>query len=410
MYKRFLLFAFIPVMLLSCNKNVLKKNIDPSVVNFRVTYDDDLDNVMYPSMMLALANYHGNDEPSFFSVSVTAPKNNSVMRIVVDSTNLNFVSITQESLPKKGMTYTFKPVIKWKYDNLYRLRQPGYVDFTFTCFVNDEEVDVKNVRLSYRPINECLLSLVSSDGTYNDYRWLFAAFVNEDHPKIDNILGEILGQGMVTTFEGMTSEKKVESQMRAIWYYALRRGMAYSSIASTSNGSRPANSQYIRFFDDVYNNRQANCIDACVYFSSIMRKIGLSPIIILEPSHAYLGYYTDKNKKKIALLETTLSGWVNLPELDRHFDADSNRLDETAFNSISQFLTEKQKTECLEGRMSLEDIKKAVSNNLFDKAAEYRKESFKKNKKLYDDENDSGYQMLVIDELRKQIAPIPAVD
>ena len=394
----------------SCGNIQVKKTIDPKTVNFEALYDENFDNVLYPSMMLALANYKGDEMDSLFRISVTAPQNNSVMRIVADSTVLNYISITQETLPRRGVRYSFSPVIKWKFESLYRMRQQGYIDLTFTCYINDEQIDVKNIRLNYRPTNECLMSLIGKDGSYHDYRWLFAAYVNEDHPRIDGILGEILNQGLVTIFDGARSEKKTETQMRAIWYYALSRGLAYSSITCTSNGSKRTNSQHIRFFDDVYRNRQANCIDACVFFSSIMRKVGIQPIIFVDPCHAYLGYYTDKTKKKIELLETTITGWVNLPELDNHFNEETGLLDETYFDKISKYLTEKQKNTYLAGKMTLDDIKKAVSNNLFDRATDYQKENYNINKALYTDTTQQTYQMLVIEELRKQRAPIPAVD
>lgn len=396
--------------IVSCGHIEIKKTIDPKTVDFEAVYDEDFEGVLYPSMLLALANYRGNEMAPLFSVGVTAPQNNSVMRIVADSTVLNYVSITQETLPRKGTRYTFTPIIKWKFENLYKLRHQGYIDLTFTCYINDEEVDVKNIRLNYRPVNECLMSLIGSDGSFRDYRWLFVAYVNEDHPKIDGILSEILSQGIVTTFDGSRTEKKVQSQMRALWYYTLSRGLAYSSITCTSNGSKKSNSQYIRFFDDVYRNRQANCIDACVFFSSIMRKIGIQPIIFVEPCHAYLGYYTDKNKKKIALLETTITGWVNLPELDNHFDAENNSLEELYYNRISKYLSDKQQAKYKNGEMTLEDIKKAVSDNLFDRASEHQKENYQNNKNLYTDTTQRLYQMLVVDELRKLISPIPAIE
>lgn len=406
--KKLFPLLLIPILLISCGNIEIKKTIDPKVVDFEAQYNADFENVLYPSMLLALANSDEGLEQPLFQVGVTAPSNNAVLRIVTDSTLINYVSITQETLPKKGTRYTFEPVIKWKYETLYKLKQQGNIVLTFTCFINDEEVDVKNIKLNFRPVNECLMSQVGADGKYRDYRWLFAAYVNEDHPKIDAMLGEILSQGIVSTFDGPRSEKKVENQMRAIWFYALNRGMAYSSITCTSNGSRKSNSQYIRFFDDVYNNRQANCIDACVFFSSIMRKVGLYPIIMVEPCHAYLGYYTDKNKKKIALLETTITGWVNLPELDNHYDAATGLLEEKYYQKISKYLDDKQKAKYLAGGMPLDEIKKDVANTLFDRASEYQKENYQKNKALFADTSQMTYRMLVIDDLRKHVAPIPA--
>lgn len=395
------------MLVVSCGQIVVKKTIDPKVVDFDAHYDANFDGVLYPSMMLALANSDDGMERPMFQVSVTAPSNNAVLRIVADSSMLNYVSITQETLPRKGTRYTFEPVIKWKYETFYKLRQQGHIVLTFTCYVNDEEVDVKNVKLNFRPVNECLMSLIGTDGKYHDYRWMFAAYVNEDHPKIDGILSEILSQGIVTKFEGSRTEKKVDSQMRAIWFYVLNRGMAYSSITCTSNGSKKANSQYIRFFDDVYNNRQANCIDACVFFSSIMRKVGMYPIIIVEPCHAYLGYYTDKNKKKMALLETTITGWVNLPELDNHYNETTGLLEDIYYQKIVKYLNDKDKKKYEEGGMSLMDIKKAVSDNLFNRASDYQKENFSNNKTYYSDTLQPSYRMLDMEEMRKHVSPIP---
>ena len=141
-----------------------------------------------------------------------------------------------------------------------------------------------------------------------------------------------------------------------------------------------------------------------------MRKVGLLPVIFVDPCHAYLGYYTDKSKKKIALLETTITGWVNLPELDEHYDAESGLLEEKYYAKISKYLNDRQKATYEAGKMTLEDIKKAVANNLFDRAADYQKENYKNNRLLYSDTSQQMYRMLVIDEMRPLISPIPAVE
>ena len=408
--KRILVITACCLMMVSCQLGGSKKTIDPDMVAFDAVYDTDFDNVLYTSLLLAQANYTGSEAKPLFSVSVTSPRNNSVLRVVVDSTLLNYVSITQETLPKKGTVYTFTPVIKWKFETLYKLRKQGTVDMTFTCFINDEEVDVKTIRLNYRSVNECLLSLLGKDGSYRDFRWMFTAYVNEDHPMIDNILSEILTQGVVTTFNGTKNETAVLNQMKAIWFYALNRGIAYSSITCTSNSSPRANSQHIRFFDEVYQNRQANCIDACVFFSSIMRKVGLQPIIFVDPCHAYLGYYTDRNKKNIALLETTITGWVNLPELDKHVNAATGMLEDKYFAKVSRYMSEADRARYKAGNMTLDELKHAVANVLFDRASEYEKDNFMNNKALYADSSQMTYQMLVVDELRKQVSPIPAAE
>ena len=144
------------------------KTYDPSYVRFEAAYNPYLENQFYPSLVMGVSalsdkNFGLDDTNALFSVSVTAPAGNSVLRITIDSSNLNYVTIFQEVLPVKDVRYTFHPSIKWKYDKLYQLRQQGTTDLTFTCYINDEEVDVKNIRLNYRSVNDCLLSVLDAD-------------------------------------------------------------------------------------------------------------------------------------------------------------------------------------------------------------------------------------------------------
>ncbi|MFZ8431498.1 hypothetical protein ACO1MU_14375, partial [Staphylococcus aureus] len=70
-------------------------------------------------------------------------------------------------------------------------------------------------------------------------------------------------------------------------------------------------SQHVRFIDDSVRVRQANCIDGTVLFASILRKIGIDPLIVLVPGHAFLGFYLDGQRRQIAFLETTMMTSTN---------------------------------------------------------------------------------------------------
>ena len=50
----------IALLLASCGHIQVKKTIDPKTVAFEAVYNENFDNVLYPSMMLALANYRGD--------------------------------------------------------------------------------------------------------------------------------------------------------------------------------------------------------------------------------------------------------------------------------------------------------------------------------------------------------------
>ncbi|KWW31644.1 MAG: hypothetical protein AUK63_338 [bacterium P3] len=403
--KHFPLLAFL-VICWACQP-VSHRRFDPRVVDFQVEYSPIYAGNLYPSLILGLShsNIASGDTQSLFTVSLVSPAKDAVVRIVVDSSAFSYVTILQEVLPVKGETYTLRPQIKWKYDKLYGTRQPVSVDLTFTCYVNDEEVDVKNIRLNCRSVNECLLGAVYKGRSY-DFKWLFAGYVNEDHPYIDQILADILDEGVVNRFSGYQGGSvTVEDQVYAVWHYVLERGVSYSSITCTSNPSRSVRVQHIRFFDEVYNTRQANCIDACVFLASILRKIGLKPVIFVEPCHAYLGYYTDRQRRNIALLETTMTAWVQFPMLQRALDADG-RLPAGQLDKLRPYLTVAQQKQYEDGDMSFEDLKRCVSRAIFVKASTYNRDSYQANKSAFADPTDTSYQQLDIEQLRQYVQPV----
>lgn len=418
--KRILILSLTVLLFAGCHVNK-PKVFDPTKINFTVAYNPNLENQFYPSLVLGAAglrdlNYGLTDTNALFSISVTAPVSNAVLRITIDSSKLNYVTIFQEVLPTKEMRYTFYPTIKWKFDKLYRTRQQGIADLTFTCYINDEEVDIKNLRINYRSANDCLLSVRDSKNHNHDYRWLFAAYVNEEHPYIDSILLDIMNQGVVNKITGyQNGSNSVVKQVEAIWYYALERGITYSSISCTSTPTTRSNVQHIRFFDEVYNSRQANCVDACVFFSSIIRKIGLRPIIFVEPCHAYLGYYTDRGRKNLQLLETTVTSWVDFPALTRDYNSikeenpdakGQGRISSAMYVKYSKYLTEDERGMWENDKMDFASFKRAIAHNLFLKASEYNQENYKNNRKLFSSSSNMQYQQLDIEQLRKIVQPI----
>lgn len=403
------LLALTCLLIASCGSKS-NKLYDPAKVNFTVAYNPIFDNQFYPSLILATESVQSLSNTAEhglipFSFSVTAPSDGCVLRVVIDSSVLNYVTILQEVLPHRGEQYTIQGTAKWKYDNLRRTRQGYPVDLTFTCYINDEEVDIENLRINCRSINECPLSLAGGNRR-EDTRWLFAAYVNEDHPQIENILSDILDQGIVTSFNGyQNGPESVRRQVLAVWHYVLRRGIAYSSISCTSNPSTTANVQHIRLFDEVWNTRQANCIDACVFLASILRKIGIRTVIFVEPCHAYLGYYTDKGRRHLELIETTITSWVNIPELQRNLDADG-RLPEEQLGKISKFLSQKDIQLWNEHRITFDQLTQALAKSLLDKAKVYNDDTYQANRTNFADTTNITYQQLDIEQLRSKIQPI----
>lgn len=316
LWKRSTFLALLIITFLSCKKEDVKKDqaILPSDIKASVAFDSNFENTIYPSLIISLNNFLSSQNVAFdfFTVNITNPKPNTVFKVILEESKFNNESVLTESLSEKGKTFSFSPSISWKFDELKNASQPGNISLNFKYFIDNQEVDRKNLNLSYRSINECVWAINDSKGP-KALPFMFAAYINEDHPLIDQFLGEVLQRNTINGFMGYQGdETSVLGEVWSIWYHLQRKGVKYSSITNTSNTLTKIISQYVRFFSEVYNTNQANCVDGTVFLASILKKLGIDPILVLEPGHMYLGFYAKKNKQSLWVLETTMIGLINL--------------------------------------------------------------------------------------------------
>lgn len=332
MKKNNLLFISLLLIILvyvfnSCQKDEDTKPITSNDLNLQVNYYKSFQNTIYPCMILGMSNYliTQNINNNFFELSITCPKEECELKIRAGATSISQESITQKTINGKNSFIKISPEINWNYDQLKKLKQPGNVDFVFTAYVDGVEIDNKTMHMSYRSVNECVYSLVDTLGNNISTPWIFAGYVNEDNPNIDKFLQDALKSGIVDSWTGyQEGQEGLFSQLWAIWYHLQEMGVKYSNITETSNPSQKVFSQYVRFFDEVYNNTQANCVDGTVFIASILKKIGIRPFLVLIPGHMFLGYYSDAQTTKCYLLETTLVGSINLGDYYNPYEASSN--------------------------------------------------------------------------------------
>lgn len=139
---------------------------------------------------------------------------------------------------------------------------------------------------------------------------LFAAYVNEDHPLIQQILKEGLETGIIKSYKGYMggNEMDVYAQILSIWNALEKRGIHYSNMVESSQSSPVYFSQRVRTIEEALTYSQANCVDGTVLFASLLKAIGIDPVLIRVPGHMFLGFYVNKKHTKMDYLETTLLG------------------------------------------------------------------------------------------------------
>jgi len=143
--------------------------------------------------------------------------------------------------------------------------------------------------------------------------WMFAAYANEHHPSVEVVLKDALNSKIVNEFAGYQKPPEgVLMEVFAIWHALQARGVKYSNITTPSAESEFVVSQHVRFLEESLGNAQANCVDGTVLFASILRKIGISPMLVLIPGHMYLGFSLDRDLQQVLFLETTMLGSVDI--------------------------------------------------------------------------------------------------
>lgn len=212
---------------------------------------------------------------------------------------------------KEGEARVF-PKAVWDYAALLKVRQQRPVNTTYKVTINGEALDEDTETCVMKSVNDCPFYILwDEDGEdVDDFSWLFAAYVNENHPEVDVILKEALGSGLVDSFTGYQSgdPKEVMMQVFAVWNALQRRGIKYSDVSSTTP-SKYVVSQTVRFLDDSIANTQANCVDGSVLMASILQKIGINSYLVMVPGHCLLAFDTgDEDDSKRIGLETTMLG------------------------------------------------------------------------------------------------------
>jgi len=325
-----------------------------------------------------------------FSISVSSSKIKKIhVRLEIEGTDFIKKSIIETEINPDEL-YTLFPKINYNYALLERNNQPSLENIDIKIYCENELKKEFFETIQFRSINEVPFLILDNDGMSYDLSWLFASFVNEDNPDIDQILKEALEVGIIDVFSGKRSrnnsffgyqgsEDDVLNQIFTIWNVFQRRGIKYSSITTTSSTSEKVFSQYVRTFSDILKSNQANCVEGSILFASIMRKIGIDPFLILLPGHMLVGFWKDSRHSDWKAFETTILG---NEDLDKYID------DKTfLIGGLARFFG---------------SSKNEMSRKEFIYALEKGKDSIIENIKYINDINNNRYQIIDIANIRRE--------
>ncbi len=311
--RKIILLVAIAFLLAHCSKD---REFEISSVKgeFDVSFQTDLKNTIYTSAVFGLTEVEQKNSQNieFFYINFNA-ETEGVIEIIIEESSLNYkTEIIQKVSAGQNI---FSPQLKWKYDVLKQMSQPGNTDISFVCKnTAGEELGSKNIKVRYTSINECVL-VAQLNSVTHPLLYMVGAYINENSPIVDKFLKDVLETSDLEDFTGYEGEdentviQNVINQVRAMFLTLRSQGVKYRGIAVGNNSSNPnIISQHIHFADEIMNNPQANCVDGTVFLCSALQKVGIESFMVFEPGHVYLGYYAYPNKKYPFLLETVLVG------------------------------------------------------------------------------------------------------
>ena len=295
----------------------------------------NMDHQLFPSLLIATATVRPvepeeGEEPEppdpyllgerfgLVGISIKAPAENTKVKVTLKENDLMAATSWSGSLAEAGKDYFIAPKVNYKFERLRKVTQQVPMNVTFEVEVEGKSAGEKLETLQVRSINDCPFGVAKSEETLDDENfiagstelgWMFAAYVNENHPMLYKVLQEALETKIVTAFKVTTHEpEETLRQVFAVWSALQKRGIQYSSTTTTPGGSETVQSQYVRFVDQSITNTQANCVDGSVLLASILRKISIEPFLVTVPGHMYAGFYLGGGKSQFVGLETTVIG------------------------------------------------------------------------------------------------------
>jgi hypothetical protein len=114
--------------------------------------------------------------------------------------------------------------------------------------------------------------------------------------------GRLRGYNVVS---GVKLENQVRAEAQAV-FQAMRQSKISYVTSIYTFGNYPGETQRIRLPRETLELSNANCIDVSVAFASAMENLGLKPVVVIVPGHAFTGVRLGPNSQDILYLDLTV--------------------------------------------------------------------------------------------------------
>jgi len=151
-------------------------------------------------------------------------------------------------------------------------------------------------------------------GTQFKYAPFIASWVTPHDERIETLLAaakEFSPRRRLPGYEPgkspLLQEQSTYAQAEAIYRALQRSGVSYVNSSRTF-GKHEGLSERVRMPRESLQKFSANCIDGAVMYASLFENLGMEPVVVLVPGHAYAGVRVSPGSDQYLYIETSLTG------------------------------------------------------------------------------------------------------
>ncbi len=149
---------------------------------------------------------------------------------------------------------------------------------------------------------------------------LIASWVTPHDTRVQQVLALAKEFAPGRRLPGYEEWKKADLQARSTYaqaqaiYRALQaKGVSYVKSSATL-GQHQAVSERVRLPRESLRDASANCIDGAVMYASLFENLGMDPVVVVVPGHAYAGVRLAREGNRFLYIDTALTARATFAE------------------------------------------------------------------------------------------------
>jgi hypothetical protein len=174
--------------------------------------------------------------------------------------------------------------------------------------VIDETLPIEVLPRDYLPLRR----KVGADSLVPTYGYM-GAWVTSNDKSVDAFLTKAKERAPGRAFVG--EQDATVAQVKALYDELKQRGVSY--VMDPAVTAEQAFVQRTRLPAEVLASTNAQCLEGTLLFATLLEAVGIKPIIVLVPGHAFVGWKTvpkDGTQGEPLFLETTMVGMASFED------------------------------------------------------------------------------------------------